>query len=308
MQENKSIKIDDSDLEPERIVVEESDLPAESGEFSAKHLLDKLHELLLGRQIKILPESEPDDLDDIDELVRILSDEDMLEEIDIEIGIEPALRLAVTVQENVASAQFFFENLRAKTPELLEEIEVVPQHDDYTSKQWYSWLDLVGLANRWHIPLFIIAKNTNHWVLALRPPEAHGSGHRVLAYDPMQSGESWLNLPDWDPDQPTASLAFLNDLARDALETGSYDLSLYGDEETASSSAVVKAKETMVQLAGDGENCGPACLFMAALRTGVKDGVKKEWFGFGFAGRDKLKAETGLHVLLRDEIFGDVSQ
>jgi len=275
-------------------------------------LLGKIKDRLVARKVKIV--DEPEQEENLEDLIKILGDP-TVEEItitseaqesrdskgEIKVGIESFAKFSVSAQENQGSAQVFMDTLRKATPELLSGNA---QRERYTESQWYSTSDLRRLADRWHLPLNVVVQNDNHFLLMLKRPEKRGRGYAALVYDPMQGGERYVELPCWDDSLSATNLiessVFSNDLGLNQLGSGEYDLSLFGDEDFATDADLYATKTTRVQF--DGHNCGPACLFMAALRMGAK----KEWNEFKFSGKDQLKKDTGLTVLTREEILSSI--
>jgi hypothetical protein len=209
---------------------------------------------------------------------------------------EVMTRLAVSAQSNKDAADTFMRTLRTVTNELLGE----KSDRQYDAQTWYNSIDLNSLAERWQVPLALVVVGGNHYTLLLRKPEQHEGNWRALIYDPQRGGEMYVALPNWKPGldftETFAAGIACSTLGYQELQEGSYDLSLYGDESFANHSTQGDAKRTRVQF--DGWNCGPACLFMAMLRTGAKP----DWNGFKFAGKDQLQQDTGLRVLTREEM------
>lgn len=303
--------------------------------------LDALETWLAARKIKILPETQADDLANLIQImpqmdigwdldVEVGQAEDDLgivigtpqeeiridggnEEIrtegpeqeerlreELEIGVEPFMRVAVSAQKNIEGAQIWFGSARGTTKEILGNSA---WQEVYNRTDWYAQGDVAGLAQEWQIPICLYREGGVHWQLALRPPERFGGGYRVLVYDPKKDGEAWVNLPDYKGTYEAGDMwsngLFTNQSGLEQLRAGEYNFSLYGDQELADNREVWEAKQTHVQLPGDGWNCGPSCLFMAALREGVKEG----WNGFKFSGRETLEQQTGLKVWTREEIL-----
>lgn len=259
--------------------------------------------------IRILPV--PSQEDDLPDVIRILDNPEFSN--GIEIGIEPAMRLMVSAVTNQLRAQdTFFPNLRQKMGDLL------PGWSGYQNpegREWFSNDDLITLADRWAIPLGLVLVHDNHWNLMLEPPIQElnrDSGRwrwKVLVYNPWHqegAGENeyvYLN-DDFKGDVVDGfdlmrANIYINRLAFEQLRDGDYKLSLYGDREIADNHDVYRAKTTNLQPSWDGSNCGPACLMMAAMREGVKEG----WNAFKDSGRDRLYQDIGLKIMAREEIL-----
>lgn len=208
----------------------------------------------------------------------------------------------VSAIENVNTAQEFCNRLRRAMPKLLRPLNDEPP---YTENKWFSAGDLMLLADRWQLPLMIFRESEYHWRLALKEPEKYSEGWRVLVYDPMLGAERYLRIERWnpnyqDPDNIQRSSGYANSLAVDRLRAKSYNLSVFGDNQIASNEDLLEAKQVVFQLEGDYSNCGPMCLFMAAVRSGIIGDVK-----FDRIGRQRLLADLGVKVLSRSEIFED---
>jgi hypothetical protein len=306
------ITVEEADLVPEEITVDEADLTPPSIFEQIRRKLEGL-----GARLTVTEESEEGDLDELITIIKYLpsggqaadtEDEtvgDEVEEITIELGMEPAVELGVSAQRNQASAQKFFRNLRRDTAQILAEEQweslSTLNRASYEGTRWYQLVDLVALANRWLLPVVIFRKQESHYLLVLKPPELIEDSYQVLVYDPIQGGERYMQLPNFSgqitPDDLRSQNFFFSRSARNLLEEGRYNLSLYSDTHIASNPELHQAKTTEVQF--DGWNCGPACLFMAAIRAGAQ----ADWSEFKFAGRDKLHEDTDLYVYTREEIL-----
>jgi hypothetical protein len=279
------------------------DLPSQTDDLADLIRIIDPEQQAVEEQIVIHDQASPNDLVDSINIIdpEQQAPETTAEEEAIEIGIEPFIRLAVSAQENQESAQSFMQVMRSTTPELLGD---ACQRPSYTENQWYHFDDLRQLADRWNLPLMLIVKNQNHYLLLLSLPEKHGDTYQALVYDPLKGGEEYMELPNWDnslsPANLTENWIFFNDSGYQAATARNYNLSLFGDEDFAGNLELHQAKNTRVQF--DGHNCGPACLYMAALRWAVQP----DWNEFKFAGRDQLTNDTGLTVLTREEILENI--
>lgn len=275
------------------------------------NLLDKIRAFALARRVKIVEKTPQDD--DLENLITIIGGGDIDSQIrifenqpqeELEICEESLIRFAVSVQENRKSAQVFVNSLRLETADLLGNSASL---DDYTENQWYQFRDLRQLADRWLLP-FATLERGRHFLLLLKPPEQRADGYSVLVYDPMIGGETYVDLPNWRGTMDVNHLAenniLVNDLALEQLTKGDYNLSLLGDSDFATNVDLYREKMDRVQF--DGYNCGPACLFMAAVREGAV--ARKEWSGFKFSGRDQLKEDIFITILTREEILDTVSR
>lgn len=206
---------------------------------------------------------------------------------------EQIARMSVSIELNQQGALLFAQNLRSRVKDLITTRDITYRSD------WLSGEELARLADRWHLPVVIFASGS-HFRLALREPELTPLGWRVLVYDPMNNGEVWHLLTGWSTDYsspyPNLAYANINALGLEALRERTYDLSLIGDHELAGS--VRSAKQARVQF--NAIDCGPLCLYAAALRQGVRSGYNV----FKFSGREQLERDTGLKVKTRQEILG----
>ncbi|MBI2330137.1 hypothetical protein HYU94_02000 [Candidatus Daviesbacteria bacterium] len=216
----------------------------------------------------------------------------------IKLG-EPDLAVSrhVSAALNQKSAGIFALNLRRITASI-----VTHPQESYQPPEYYSQEDLIELADRWQLPLLVFRKNANHWLLALKPPEEYNEGTRVLAYDPLKNQEVWYPLngrvDSADPIDLMRHFGYVNKQGIEELKDGSYNLSLLGDTELADHSGVFLAKQAKFQF--NAYDCGPLCLFAAALREGIKPG----WNAFKFAGREQLEKDTRVRINTREEILG----
>jgi len=209
-----------------------------------------------------------------------------------------AATVFVSAELNQSATASYVSELRRVTPSLIK-----PYHTQYTNGEWYQIQDLTQLADRWQLPVLIIWKGGVHYVLALREPEFINNQWRVLIYDPYKNYEEWLNLKEWDTNysDPKNSISlFASRLGQEQLRAHSYNLSLQGDNELANRAQIYEAKQTYLQPRFNVEDCGPICLFAAALRQGIKPG----WNEFKFAGKEALERDTLVHIYTREELFG----
>lgn len=219
---------------------------------------------------------------------------------------EPSVRshIALTAETNLAASKIFVDNLRRKTPEIMRQrFNSEPTHPSYTNNEEYSGPDLSRIADSWMLPALLLLKGGRHWVLALKEPEREASGWRALIYDPLIGHEDWMRLENWitdysDPDNIIRCGGYTGAEGLRALQRGTYNLSLEGDRELADQADLLTAKQARTQF--NSWDCGPLCLFAAALREGVKTGQNE----FKFIGRDILLRDTGVRILTREEISG----
>jgi len=233
----------------------------------------------------------------VEELVGILEDHPQFFS-----SAEAMERFVVSAESNRQAAALFMRTLRERTNAILEFRGGA--HYDYVEnkQQEYASLDLIDLAAEWQVPLALVVVGGNHYNLLLKQPAQFNGSWRALVYDPLIGNERYIDLPNWKQEGATVISAFNAGVAcsnkvLEEIINGSYDLRLLGDESFAHNTSLGDAKSTRVQF--DGYNCGPACLFMAALRAGAIPG----WNGFKFAGREALERDVGLRVLTRKEIL-----
>lgn len=210
----------------------------------------------------------------------------------------------LSAEDNRRGAKIFVENLRKITPKIIRS-----HYSSYESNEHYAASDVVALADRWLLPILLIRTGGVHWILALREPERISDGWRVLVYDPMRDHEGWFNLQSWDsdysdPNNILRNLGYVNGLGLEDLRSHTYDLSLREDTELAADAELYEAKQTRVQPPFNVIDCGPLCLFAAALRSGAKKG----WNQFKFAGRDILRQDTGVEIQTREEFLGQPAE
>ncbi|MBI4058334.1 hypothetical protein HY408_01065 [Candidatus Gottesmanbacteria bacterium] len=225
-----------------------------------------------------------------------------------------ASKVIVSAQENMEVAPGFSSRLRQNINQLTG---TKTKYDETT--EFFS-SDLLDLSERWQLPLILVRLGNyrfGHYALALKKPEQDASGKwRVLIYDPMEGGESWLELPEEamkyafaDP-RKTNVLLLSNPLAYH----GPYDLTVQGDVDFADSPKVIQAKLARVQF--DIHNCGPMSLMMAAVRQAFKEGPND----FKTEGIQRLEIDTriphpdiegeilkGVKIRTREEIFRNSS-
>lgn len=269
--------------------------------------LDRLNKFLVERRIKKLS---PENLVEAVDEFRLQPWQGELPEAIASFATErPELREAVarfhiTAEMNLASSRTFVSNLRENTPGIMrEEYNSDPTNPSYTNREEYSGADLPRIADRWMLPALFFWKGGTHWVLALRGPKRHESGWRVLIYDPLIDHEDWMRLDSWttdysDPTELWHHGCYTGREGLQALQQGTYNLSLNGDQELADNRELYEAKMARTQF--NSWDCGLLSLFAAALREGVKKGPS----GFKFLGRDKLERDVGVKILTREEIFG----
>lgn len=179
---------------------------------------------------------------------------------------------------------------------------------DYTQGGWLPPSDLFDATQDWQVPAMLHRRDDQgHYTLALEAPSQDEYGNwRVLVYDPMVGGEVWDSLPDnfnanLDGYQQWEDLnvgLYLNSTALQQLKNNEYHFSVAGDEELADNANVYAGKMTEVQF--DGSNCGPACLFVAAMRSGLQeqsDFLQK-------SGRGQMYKDTGVIMYSKDEVLG----
>lgn len=229
------------------------------------------------------------------------------DELDINILTEEensfALRLAVSAQNNRDTAKWFFKRLRQVGKSIMPTV----QNDVANETQYFGGTELGDIAGKWGIPLAIYQQG-RHWFLMLKPPEQHTTGWRFLAYNPYEDSELWVDMPNFPGVVTTNSLQenmiYTNTFGLNALVNGQYDLSLPVDDEIANNYDLIAAKRAGLQPRIDAQNCGPACLLMAAIRSGIQI----EPNGFQLAGRDEMKTDLStpdqqFEILTREEIL-----
>lgn len=237
-------------------------------------------------QIRLIPEAELQRIEDsLPDIARQFTDLD-----------EQVARMSVSVELNQSSAILFAQTLRGRVGDFITTDEAV----DYSSGNWLTARDLYRLADRWHLPFVVLVEGGPHFRLALKAPEQTPQGWRVLVYDPLINGERWQHLRGWtsdysDPLRIFEYASFSSEGLR-ALREGIYDLSLMGDAELAE--GAMQAKQARVQF--NAVDCGPMCLYAAALRSAAKPGQN----AFKFMGRENLRQDLGLSVKTREEILG----
>lgn len=271
--------------------------------------LDRLNNFLVGRKIRVLSSK---NLAEAVDQFRLQPCKGELPEAVVRFAVErPELREAIarfniTAEMNLVSSNSFVTNLRKNTPGIMrEEYDSDPTNPSYENREEYSGSDLPRIADRWMLPALFFLKG-GHWVLALKEPERHESGWRVLVYDPLVDHEGWMGLENWTPDYSDATKlwqygAYTGQEGILALQRGTYNLSLQGDQELADNRELYEAKQRRIQR--NSWDCGPLSLFAAALREGIKEGPN----AFKFIGEDKLQKDTGVKILTREEIFGATS-
>ncbi|MFH1832791.1 MAG: hypothetical protein ABH816_01305 [Candidatus Levyibacteriota bacterium] len=227
--------------------------------------------------------------------------------IKIDLGPEDqTARNKITAEMNQGSALAFVNSLREKPLPA----GPLPSGIVYSKEQEFADSSIIGLANRWNIPIMLV-QDRNHFLLGLKEPELHSGKWQVLVYDPMRGCEQWHQLDYWSNDyssiwninNPSVSSVTVSQDCFNQLQNGTYNLSLAGDEEIANHPELYDAKQARIQgvTTPDSWNCGPLALFAAALRTGVKEGPNE----FKSKGRDLLLQDTGIKVLTREEIFSE---
>lgn len=275
-------------------------LPAKGG----KSLRDRWRQFLTNRKVKVDPIQEPVQevgKDDFASTINII-EEDVGQQSsreEITIDLEMTSKIYVSEGTNQTSAMEFVRSLRGITEELLGENS---SGRSYVHNEDYAALDLLNLAHRWSLPVVLLRRGEDvkfgHWVLGLAQPQRFNDSWRILVYDPLRNGEDWQELRDWRGFEDEGSLSvnqiFASEHGWQALRKNSYNLSLRGDSELADQ--IVKAKEARFQF--NVVDCGPLCLYAAALRQGVKPDQNE----FKVSGREKLESDTGLKVLTREEL------
>ena len=148
---------------------------------------------------------------------------------------------------------------------------LAPEKHVYAPDEELNQSVLYYLSERWHLPLILIklgaSLETGHYALALRRPEQTQDGHwKVLIADPTRPGERWHDLPDdWQTSYTSGSAVIMNEAVG---ANNTYDLTFPGDLQTAENIELLEAKSQRFQI--DAYNCGLYCLFIAAVRTGLK--------------------------------------
>lgn len=217
-----------------------------------------------------------------------------------------AFRLAVSAQNNRETAMWFFKRLRQVGRLIVPTI----QNSVEDETQYFGGTELGDIAGRWGIPLAIYQQG-RHWFLMLKSPEKYTDGWRFLAYNPYEDAELWVDMPNYSGVVDTSSLQenmiYTNTFGLNALINNQYDFSLPIDDEIANNYNLATAKRVGLQPRIDAQNCGPACLLMAAIRSGIQ----AEPNGFQLAGRDRMMADLStadqqFQILTRDEILQQI--
>lgn len=273
---------EDNDTEIEILDSHQAILPGKS-------LKERFLRWKAGRQVKIIHEDPP--------------------QITIEPPSETGEAISafyVSEATNQESARDFVASLRGGTPDILGEAAA---RENYRGGVEYGSLDLIKLANRWLLPVLLLRRGEGprfgHWVLGLKEPEKHQGKWRILVYDPLRNGEDYQELKEWrgveDDESLRVNQIFFNKEAWDDLREGRYNLSVIGDAETAARPELQAAKQARFQF--NAIDCGPLCLYAAALRQGVKEGSNS----FKFLGRERLHNDTGLEIKTRAELIKEIA-
>jgi len=216
-----------------------------------------------------------------------------------------ALRLAVSAQNNKETAVWYFQRLR----QVAQTLPVFIQNNVKDSSQFFGGSDLAELAHRWNIPL-VVKQQGRHWFLMLSSPQQIDGAWKFLAYNPYQDEEVWMDLPDYESGKTDLTkylheqTIFANADGLKGLQESSYDLALPIDIELANSAELTRAKRANLQPRIDAQNCGPACLLMAAIRAGLHDDNSL----FIDVGKQLMEADLSttdepFHILSKDEII-----
>lgn len=284
-------------------------------------LIKKIRTLLTKNKIKITDTDAENDegaedklvriIDDEEEaggeLVRIIKDEKNAGDESDTITINEYVELTVNAQKNQSAADSFIRNFRKAVE---EKMLAHANYNNYTepidSSRKLQELDFGPLrefANQWSLPFVVFARGRSHYYLLLELPRLGPDGdYQILVYDPLKDGREYLSLPQWDPNEKylannlAASNIYFNDLGYNALESGEYNLNLDDSQQPSITAALRAAKEIKIQF--NDYDCGPACLFAAAILTAAKPGKSK----FKELGIEQLDTDTSLTVLTREEI------
>jgi hypothetical protein len=320
MSETEQISVEESDLAPE-ITIGEGEVLPKNKLMSARPngLLDLIKSKIQQGQVKIVEELDEStsDVQQSDDLVKIIHDgsaieeillsddevvitEEQFEEISVSAQVD-RLMTPVSAESNVVAAKDYSDLLRYIFPKLLIEQNKNARDINYRGNEDISREEIMAMADRWQIPVCFLNQGA-HWVLVLNMPEKHDRGQRVLIYDPMKNGESFVEIQEWDETKNLdvrlgANGIYFNELAKKQIDEKKYNLSLAVDWEVAQHEELLAAKMARAQF--DSWNCGPMSLFAAAIRTGIK----KEPNSFKGSGRNQLHKDIGLYVYSREELL-----
>lgn len=282
----------------------EPDLKALADEIIITNPSDELLESI------VITEDAQDESDQMPE-VEFLDEEpeEECEQIVIDFSSElhdEALQLEVVLSRNVRAAQVFMDNLRSNAHAILKE-QNAPDDRPLDKAAWFSFLNLETIAGRWGLSFRFARIRGNHWVLCLNEPEIRDGKRVVLVYDPMTGGERLHVLPhDWDDTQDmsynlTANEVYQSLPAIAQMNAGEqYDISFSGEVLQAVDAQTIDDKRERMQF--DGWNCGPACLFVALLRRGLLARTDPHGDSIEPFDRRRVFADTGVYILLRDEL------
>jgi len=168
--------------------------------------------------------------------------------------------------------------------------------DGSSNKNYFHCNDMQRFADRYGLP-FLAIPQSSHWFLALEIPkyDASKSKWTVQVYNPMKDNTQtleteWVGGPNFDWQYYLNLTLPCSAAAMSLIKQNAYHLNL-----PARTPNLIKTKLTRKQF--DWFNCGPICLFEAALLAALSNNLRPEYQGFISKGIRLFEDDSHITIL-----------